>query len=66
MLISLDKFLFGWEVHVAGVLSSISLQQTASILFYVDLLCVLRDNSLHCNVTLIQRGRILSLRWREV
>jgi len=66
MLISLDKVLFGWELHVAGVLSSADLRQTTNILFYTGLLYVLRDNSFLCNVTLIQRGRIHSLRWREV
>jgi hypothetical protein len=66
MLISLDNFLFGWEVHVAGVLSSTDLWQTTSILLYIDLHYVLRDNSFLCNVTLMQRGSIHSLRWREV
>jgi hypothetical protein len=38
MLVSLDKVLFGWEVHVAGVRSSTYLRQTNSILFYTELL----------------------------
>ena len=38
ILISLDKVLFGWEVHVAGVLSSTDFRQTTIILFSIDLM----------------------------